>query len=98
MNTKNMLVGMLGFVGLGIQAALFVAEPPRLGPAEDRFRQQAFEQPGQSLLDEAIGWHSGEAQAARDCYANLSEQGQGALRAFLGTLRLPQAPNSDVID
>ena len=49
-------------------------------------------------LDEAIGWHGGEAQEVRDRYLALSTQGQEALRAFLGTLRLPQDPNADVID
>jgi cytochrome c peroxidase len=48
-------------------------------------------------LDEAISHHGGEAQIARDTYKSLTEDGQRALRTFLKTLRLPQAPNQDVI-
>jgi hypothetical protein len=49
-------------------------------------------------LDEAILWHGGEAQEARDRYADLLPQAQQAVRDFLGTLRLPQKPNADVLD
>lgn len=49
-------------------------------------------------LDEAIRWHGGEAQSARDAYIGLSGDGQVALQSFLKTLRLPQQPNQDVLD
>ncbi|MEO1573428.1 MAG: di-heme oxidoredictase family protein, partial [Pseudomonadota bacterium] len=37
-------------------------------------------------LTEAILWHGGEGQAARDQFAGLSSQDQAALIAFLRTL------------
>ena len=48
-------------------------------------------------LDEAIRWHGGEAQAARDGYVGLSDDAQAALLGFLQTLRLPEKPNADVV-
>ncbi len=48
-------------------------------------------------ITEAIGWHGGEAQFANDNFQSLSEEGKSALLAYLATLRLPQAPNQDVL-
>ncbi|MDJ0654741.1 MAG: di-heme oxidoredictase family protein [Xanthomonadales bacterium] len=49
-------------------------------------------------LDEAIRWHGGEAQSARDAYVGMSNGARRAIIAFLETLRLPRHPNADVID
>ncbi len=48
-------------------------------------------------LDEAIRWHGGEAQYARDNYMALETDAQEAIVTFLKTLRLPKRPNKDVI-
>ena len=37
-------------------------------------------------LDEAIRWHGGEGEAARDAYVGASEANRAALVRFLGTL------------
>jgi CxxC motif-containing protein (DUF1111 family) len=37
-------------------------------------------------VEEAILWHGGEAQAARDGYANLSKQERAALLSFVNSL------------
>lgn len=48
-------------------------------------------------LEEAIGWHAGEAEEVRAAYDALSQDAKNALLAFLNTLRLPQQPNQDVL-
>ena len=45
---------------------------------------------------EAIAFHGGEAQRPRDRFLSLSEAGQNALLAYLGTLKNPVDPNLDV--
>ena len=47
---------------------------------------------------EAIAFHGGEAQRARDRFLNLSEGGQNALLSYLGTLKNPVNPNQDVLN
>lgn len=49
-------------------------------------------------LFEAIRLHGGEAESARDGFLSLNEDDQAALLGFLGTLRNPLSPNSDVLD
>lgn len=48
-------------------------------------------------LAEAIRWHGGEAQAARDGFLALPPYEQAALITFLKTLRNPRFPNRDVL-
>jgi len=50
-----------------------------------------------TTLNKAILWHGGEAQGARDNYANLSTSDQSALIAFLKCLRTPKRPNEDLL-
>ena len=47
---------------------------------------------------EAIAFHGGEAQRVRDRFLSLSEGGQNALLAYLGTLKNPVNPNQDVLN
>ncbi len=51
-----------------------------------------------TTLFEAIEYHGGEAQDARDGFMNLSNNDQQALLAFLGTLHTPQKPNEELLD
>jgi cytochrome c peroxidase len=48
-------------------------------------------------LHEAIRFHGGEAQSARDQFLALPADNQSAVIAFLKTLRNPRLPNRDVI-
>ena len=48
-------------------------------------------------LWEAIEFHGGEAQGARDGFLALSDEDQGRLLAFLGTLRAPVRPNEELV-
>jgi len=48
-------------------------------------------------LAEAILLHGGEAQGVRDAYANLPDDAQQELIAFLLTLRTPIDPAGDLI-
>ena len=50
-----------------------------------------------TTLNEAILMHGGEAQGARDYYANLSTSDQSALIAFLRCLRTPTKPNEELL-
>ena len=50
-----------------------------------------------TTLNQAILAHGGEAQTARDYYANLSTSDQSALIAFLKSLRTPRRPNEDLL-
>ena len=47
---------------------------------------------------EAIAFHGGEAQRARDRFLGLSKGGQNALLAYLGTLKNPVDPNQDILN
>jgi CxxC motif-containing protein (DUF1111 family) len=48
-------------------------------------------------LHEAISFHGGEAQAARDAYVALPETHQEELLSFLGALRTPIRPNEELV-
>jgi hypothetical protein len=48
-------------------------------------------------LGEAILWHGGEAEDARNDFAGRSPQEQADVIAFLRTLRNPRSPNKDVV-
>jgi len=50
-----------------------------------------------TTLNQAILMHGGEAQSARDFYANLSSQDQSDLIDFLKTLRTPRRPNEELL-
>ncbi|HSR51297.1 MAG TPA: di-heme oxidoredictase family protein [Acidobacteriota bacterium] len=50
-----------------------------------------------STLFQAIAAHGGEAQTARDAFLGLSAQQQGRVIAFLRSLRVPEAPNQDLL-
>jgi len=50
-----------------------------------------------SLFD-AIEFHGGEAQGQRDAFLALSPPEQGALIAFLESLRTPRRPNEELVD
>ncbi len=49
-----------------------------------------------STLTEAILWHGGEAQAARDAFEALPNRSKRWLIAFLRTLRTPSNPSADL--
>lgn len=49
-----------------------------------------------TTLTEAILWHGGEAQSARDVFQALSDQERRQLLDFLRTLRTPTNPNADL--
>ena len=49
-------------------------------------------------LNEAILMHGGAAEAVRNAYAALSDAHRNEVLAFLGTLRNPESPNSDVLE
>ena len=51
-----------------------------------------------TTLHEAIEFHGGEAQQARDDYMALSDEHKDELINFLGTLRTPEDPNEELID
>ena len=51
-----------------------------------------------TTLIEAIDFHGGEAQFARDNFFGMSIPDQNALLAFLGTLRTPLDPNQELVD
>ncbi|HMB53616.1 MAG TPA: di-heme oxidoredictase family protein [Thermoanaerobaculia bacterium] len=48
-------------------------------------------------LTEAIEMHGGEAQAQRDAFVGLSKKNQRELLAFLRSLRVPDAPNEELL-
>ena len=50
-----------------------------------------------TTLTEAILLHGGEAQAARDQFADLRDRQQDALLAFLRSLRTPERPFADLL-
>lgn len=50
-----------------------------------------------TTLFEAIEFHGGEAQSARDGFLALSPQAQGNLLHFLGKLRTPDHPNEELL-
>jgi CxxC motif-containing protein (DUF1111 family) len=47
-------------------------------------------------IADAILMHGGEAQDARDAFADLDEEDQGKLLAFLRTLRTPERVGEDL--
>jgi len=49
-----------------------------------------------ATLTEAILWHGGEAQAARDTFDSLVDDEKGRLLNFLRTLRTPLNPSVDI--
>ena len=51
-----------------------------------------------TTLSDAILFHGGEAQAARDAFADLGAGKREAILAFLRTLRTPRDPARDLID
>ena len=51
-----------------------------------------------TTLYQAIEFHGGEAQAARDAFLALSEGRQKKLLRFLGKLRVPKRPNEELVD
>jgi len=51
-----------------------------------------------TTLTDAILLHGGEAQAARDAFAALSEADRVDLLVFLRTLRTPESPAKDLLD
>jgi len=48
-------------------------------------------------LTDAISAHGGEAQAQRDAFVGLSKNNQRKLLAFLRSLRVPDAPNEELL-
>ena len=48
-----------------------------------------------TTLTEAILWHGGEAEDARQAFADLSDSGKRDLLSFLRTLRTPGVLNAD---
>ena len=58
-----------------------------IGHTKDVSKHTFFLHDGRARnLTEAILWHDGEAQAARDVFANLSKQDRDAMLAFLNSL------------
>ena len=51
-----------------------------------------------TTLFQAIEFHGGEAQAARDAFLALSENKQRKLLRFLRKLRVPNNPNAELVD
>ncbi len=51
-----------------------------------------------TTLSQAIEAHGGEAQAARDAFAGLSEGEKAQLIAFLSRLRTPENPNVELLE
>ena len=51
-----------------------------------------------TTISQAIDAHGGEAQAARDAFAGLSNGEQAQLIAFLGRLRTPENPNVELLE
>ena len=51
-----------------------------------------------TTLFQAIEFHGGEAQGARDAFMALSEARQRKLLRFLGKLRVPDKPNEELVD
>ena len=51
-----------------------------------------------TTLYQAIEFHGGEAQAARDAFLALNHVKQGRLLGFLKKLRVPDAPNEELLD
>lgn len=67
----------------------FGLKPPPLwgiGLTETVSGHTLFLHDGARNLTEAILWHGGEAQAARDKFADLSKQDREALLAFVNSL------------
>ncbi len=51
-----------------------------------------------TTLYQAIEFHGGEAQAARDAFLALNDTQQGRLLTFLKKLRVPEAPNEELLN
>ncbi|HSM13876.1 MAG TPA: di-heme oxidoredictase family protein, partial [Thermoanaerobaculia bacterium] len=50
-----------------------------------------------TTLEEAIEFHGGEAQGARDAFLALGPADRDELLVFLGKLRTPKRPNEELI-
>jgi CxxC motif-containing protein (DUF1111 family) len=50
-----------------------------------------------TTLREAIEAHGGEAESSRDQFLALSEEDRENLIRFLGRLRTPRAPNTELL-
>ena len=71
----------------GIQVGLASASEFRTQPLWGIVAVAPYLHDGRAdTLDEAIRWHGGEGEAARDAYEALSEEDQGAVLEFLATL------------